>query len=275
MSGPAIVESATAHDTTSGSVIDPVRSPAIEPITAETPRPVERAVMLQSWNDITWLHWPYDPEVVQAALPDGLRLDTHDGRAWVGLVPFAMTRLRPPGLPPVPWLTTFPEINVRTYVVAPDGRRAVWFWSLDAPRGPAIAVARTLFGLPYYWAAARIEREGDRVRYVSDRRRPHERASTDIDVQVGEAVAADEVTELEHFLTARFGLVTVRRGRHLFGPVDHPRWPLRRAELIGLDDELVVAAGLPRPVGPPLVHHASSVPVRIGGLERLTGEGGQ
>ena len=93
--------------------------------------------------------------------------------------------------------------------------------------------------------------------------------------QVGEPVAPAEVTDLEHFLTARFGLITVRRGRHLHGPVDHPRWPLRRAELVGLDDDLVVAAVLPRPVGPPLVHHASSVPVRIGRLEPLTDVGGR
>ena len=95
----------------------------VEPIVPAPPRPVSRPVMLQRWNDITWLHWPYRPEVVQAALPPGVRLDTFDGQAWVGLVPFAMTRLRPPGLPPVPWVTTFPEINVRTYVVTPDGRR--------------------------------------------------------------------------------------------------------------------------------------------------------
>jgi uncharacterized protein YqjF (DUF2071 family) len=244
-----------------------------EPITHGPTRRVERAVMLQHWNDITWLHWSYDPDVVQAALPSGIRLDTHDDRAWVGLVPFRMTRLRLPGLPPVPWLTTFSEINVRTYVVAPDGRRAVWFFSLDAPRAPAIALARTAFSLPYCWAGARIERAGDRVTYRSHRRWPRPAASTFVDIEAGESVSADHVTELEHFLTARFGLLTHRQGRTAHGPVDHPAWPLRRATLIDLDDQLVVAAGLPEPSGPPLVHFADGVPVRVGRPEPLHPEG--
>jgi uncharacterized protein YqjF (DUF2071 family) len=248
--------------------------PAAEAITEETPRPVGRAVMLQEWNAITWLHWAYRPETVQALLPDALRVDTVDGRAWVGLVPFRMTRLRPPFLPPVPWVTTFPEINVRTYVVGPDGRRAVWFWSLDAPRAPAIAFARLAFGLPYCWAGARIDQAPDRVRYRSRRRWPDRRASTDIDIAVGPPVPAPDITELEHFLTARFGLFTVSRGRLRHGPVEHPAWPLRRAEVRRLDDSLVTAAGLPPPTGAPLVHHAAGVPVRIGPLEGIEPEPG-
>ncbi|MEL7206645.1 MAG: DUF2071 domain-containing protein, partial [Actinomycetota bacterium] len=173
-------------------------------IDAITPSPtasVRRPVMLQDWNDITWLHWAYDPAVVQENLPPGLRVDTFDGRAWVGLVPFRMTRLRPPHLPPVPWLTTFPEINVRTYVLAPDGRRCVWFWSLDAPRAPAIAVARTAFGLPYCWARASIDVVGDRVTYRSMRRWPRPASSTRVEVDVGDPIAPSDVTDLEHFLT--------------------------------------------------------------------------
>lgn len=238
-----------------------------EPVTAASPRPVRRPIMLQAWNDITWLHWAHDPEQVQALLPPQVRVDTHAGQAWVGLVPFRMTRLRPPGLPAVPWLTTFAEVNVRTYVLAPDGRRAVWFWSLDAPRAPAIAVARLAFGLPYCWADATVDRHGDRLHYRVDRRRPHAPATTRITVEAAEPVPAAATTELEHFLTARFGLLTLRRSRLLHGPVDHPPWPLRRGRLLDLDDGLVAAAGLPTPVDPPLVHVADGVPVRVGRLQ--------
>ena len=237
-----------------------------EPVTAASPRPVRHPVMVQHWNDITWLHWPQDPDRVQALLPPEVRVDTFAGQAWVGLVPFRMTRLRPPGLPAVPWLTTFPEINVRTYVVAPDGRRAVWFWSLDAPRAPAIAVARLAFGLPYFWADAAVERHGDRLDYRAARRRPHAPAATRIAVTAGEPVTAEATTDLEHFLTARFGLLTVRRGRLFYGAVDHPPWPLRRGRLLDLEDGLVAAAGLPAPVDEPLVHVADGVPVRVGRL---------
>ncbi len=242
---------------------------ASEPITRSPLRPVERAVMLQHWNDITWLHWAYPPTVVQSLLPASLRVDTFGGAAWVGLVPFRMTRLRPPFLPPVPWMTTFPEINVRTYVIAPDGRRAVWFWSLDASRGLAVATARLAFGLPYYWAGSGIERSGDQIHYWSRRRWPHGPASTSITVEAGEPLERAEVTDLEHFLTARFGLVTQRRRGLYHGAVEHPPWPLRRGRLLSLEDDLLVASGLPAPAGDPLVHHADGVPVRIGRLEPI------
>lgn len=105
-------------------VASPTTGPP-EPITPTSVLPVRRARLLQHWNDITWLHWAHDPDRVQALLPPQVRVDTFAGQAWVGLVPFRMTRLRPPRLPAVPWLTTFAEVNVRTYVLTPDGRRAV------------------------------------------------------------------------------------------------------------------------------------------------------
>ncbi len=90
--------------------------------------------MVQGWHDLASLHWPYDPGLVQRLLPAGLRVDTLGGAAWVGLIPFHMRRIRVPRLPPLGRWSTFPEINVRTYVVDPAGRRAVWFCSLDGPQ---------------------------------------------------------------------------------------------------------------------------------------------
>lgn len=228
--------------------------------------------MLQRWDTLTYVHWPVDPDEVAALLPDGLTVDTFDGAAWVGLVPFEMQRIRLPRLPAVPWVGTFPETNVRTYVVLPDGRRAVWFSTLDVPRSPAVAVARAAFGLPYRWAAASVERDGDLWRYRSRRRWPHDRAALRLDVRIGDAVPPAEVTPLEHFLTARWGLATHHLGRLWHGPVDHGRWPLHRAELVELHDELVAAAGIrldPSAGHSPLVHATPGVEVRVGWLERV------
>ncbi len=144
-----------------------------EAITSFCGRPVERPVMLQGWHDLTSLHWPYDPDVVQRLLPSGLRVDTCDGSAWVGLIPFQMRRIRVPGLPPLGSWSTFPETNIRSYVVDEDGRRAVWFHSLDVSRLAPAVVARVTYGLPYCWASMSITHPGPRiVEYSSERRWP-------------------------------------------------------------------------------------------------------
>ena len=109
--------------------------------TIEAPEPIERPVMLQRWDDLTFLHWPYAPETVAQLLPPGLQVDTIDGAAWVGVVPFRLT-IRAPGMPAVPWAGRFAEVNVRTYVRGPDGRRGIWFLSLDAARLGGVLLAR-------------------------------------------------------------------------------------------------------------------------------------
>lgn len=225
--------------------------------------------MLQRWDSLTYVHWPVDPDQIARLIPDELTVDTFDGAAWVGLVPFEMQRIRLPRTPALPWVGTFPEINVRTYVVLPDGRRAVWFFTLDAPRSPAVAVARAAFGLPYRWASASVERTGDVWRYRSRRRPPHDRAAMRLAVRVGDAIATDHISPLEHFLTARWGLATRHLGRLWHGPVDHGPWPLCRAMIVELDDELVAAAGIHVDPGvrhAPLVHATPGVEVRIGWL---------
>ena len=117
---------------------------------------IGRAVMLQTWETLAFLHWDYDPGDVQRLLPAGLDVDTADGRAWVGLIPFRLT-IRAPGLPPVPWVSRFSEINVRTYVRGPDGRAGIFFFSLEASRLGAVVAARWWYQLPYMWAAMRID----------------------------------------------------------------------------------------------------------------------
>lgn len=127
--------------------------------------------MRQRWSDLFFLHWRVDPSVVAARIPTGLHVDTHDGDAWIGIVPFRMERVRPRGLPAAPWISSFLELNVRTYVFDGEGTPGVWFWSLDCSRLPAVAFARTVFHLPYHWARMRQRRAPDgSVRYSCRRR---------------------------------------------------------------------------------------------------------
>jgi uncharacterized protein len=229
------------------------------------PVAVRRAVMIQRWDQLTFVHWSYPAETVQALLPEGLEVESFDGRAWIGLVPFVM-EVRLARGPALPWLSRFCETNVRTYVKAPDGTVGVWFLSLDAARLPAVIVARTTYHLPYFWSSMRVEREGDVMAYRSRRWWPGPRgASSDTVVRIGERLAADELDQRDHYLTARWRLYSHRRRAGLRSALAyHQPWPLHRAELLRCDDELVRAAGLPDPVGPPLVHWSPGVEVRIG-----------
>jgi hypothetical protein len=248
-----------------------------EDVTPSRVRLVPRPVMLQGWNDLASIHWRYEPDVVQALLPEGFRVDTFDGSAWVGVLPFHMRRVRLPGLPAFGPLSTFPETNVRTYLIDPAGRRAVWFCSLDITRLITALVARVSYRLPYCWAKMSIDRSGgadvapgDTVSYTSRRRWPTgDHATTDVAVQVGDPIAPADVTDLEHFLSARWALGTTFGKRLMWADVDHPPWPLHRAELLRCDESLVTAAGLPAPTGDPYVLWSPGVDVRIARPRRV------
>ncbi|GAA2750224.1 DUF2071 domain-containing protein [Kitasatospora cinereorecta] len=233
------------------------------PVSPDGPSDLGRTLLTQSWLDLTFLHWAVDPAAVAPLLPAGTAPDTVDGLTYVGLVAFRMHRIGWLGLPGLPYLGTFPEINVRLYSVDREGRRAVVFRSLEASRLAAVAVARLGFGLPYMWARMAIRRDGDTVAYDSRRRLPGPRgARCRLAVRVGAAIA--QPTDLEHFLTARWALHHTAFGRLHHLPNTHPRWPLHRAELLDLDQELLRAAGLPGIEGPPMsVLFSPGVPVRF------------
>jgi uncharacterized protein YqjF (DUF2071 family) len=225
--------------------------------------------MLHEWSTMTFLHWPYRPSVVQRLLPRGLEVESVGGQAWVGLLPFQMRGVRIPGVPAAPWLSHFPETNVRTYVRGPDGQSAIWFFSLEAARLPAVLAARVSYWLRYFWADMSVDRDGQRVRYESRRRWPGPSgAACRAVVEVGGPFGADELGELDHFLTARYVLYTVIAGRLVYAHAEHPPWLLTRARVVDLEESLVQAAGLPAPQGQPLVHHSPGVPVRIGAWRR-------
>src|SRR6266545_2456497 len=185
--------------------------------------PVPRPVMLQHWRRLTFLHWRYPPAAVQAVLPADLEVETFDGSAWVGLVPFLMDGVRPPGMPPAPWASRFPETNVRTYARGPDGRGAIWFLSLDASRLGAVLAARAGYALPYFWSRMSVEARADRLAYRGRRRWPGPAgAGCDADVELGAPFQPAELGPLDHFLTARYRLWTVARGRLAAAAAEHP-----------------------------------------------------
>lgn len=209
----------------------------VEPVTPTTPRPVRRAVLAQWWREVAIVHWAVDPEAARRLLPARVRLDLFDGTAYVGLVAFRMERTRVLGSPPLPYLGTFPETNVRLYSIDEAGRRGVVFLSMDASRLAPVALGRAALGLPYRWSRMRIEHVGDRIAYACrpGRTGPESRLA----LAVGEPI--ERPSPLERFLTARWAMHN--RGRHL--PNEHPPWPLHRARLLTCRDRLVAAAGLP------------------------------
>ena len=236
----------------------------VEDVTVRTARPVRRPLLVQRWADLTFLHWPFDPALVAPLLPAGTEPDVLDGVTYVGLIAFRMEDcgfLRGPG---VPYLGTFCETNVRLYSVDENGHRAVVFLSLDAERLLPVLFARASLRLPYMWSKMRLTRRANVLTYTSHRRWPGPPgAASSLKVQIGDLIP--EPTPLEHFLTARWGLHTTAWGRTVHLPNDHPQWPLHRAELLSLDDDLIPATGLPRPAGPPVsVLHSPGVPVTFG-----------
>lgn len=220
--------------------------------------------MLQGWHDLASIHWRYDPAVVQALLPDGFTVDTVDGSAWVGLIPFWMDRIRVPHTPALGPLSSFPETNVRTYIRDSQGRAAVWFCSLDITRLLPALVARVSYRLPYCWAKMSIDRDGDVITFSSDRRWPRRSAVSVVSVRIGDAIPAADVDPLQVFLTARWALGTRFGKRLMWADVEHEPWPIHHAELLSIDETMLTAAGLPRPTSDPVVLWSPGVDVRIG-----------
>lgn len=235
-------------------------------------RPEGRPVMYQSWRQLLFLHWALPPEVMAPLLPPGLTLDTFEGRAWVGLVPFTMKGVRPRGLPAVSFLSDFHETNVRTYVHFQGQKPGVWFFSLEAANAVAVRLARTWFKLPYHYAGMELTREGPegQVAYHSTRRWPPPVPATcRVRCTPRGSAAASTPGTLQHFLVERYFLYS-RAGDALYrGQVHHAPYPVRGADVEDLDESLLLAAGIPRPSEAPLAHFSEGVDVDVFGLERV------
>jgi uncharacterized protein YqjF (DUF2071 family) len=231
------------------------------------PFTVDRPVMRQRWERLTFLHWSFDPADVQRLLPAGLTAETFDGAAWVGLVPFYMHVATASGRQ-APWVSRFCETNVRTYVRDRAGRPGIWFFSLDAARLGAVAVARSTYRLPYFWSDMRLEQRGPEIAYGCRRRWPGPGADSRVRVRIGELIRPAQVSDRDHFLTARWILFSVSGARQRLARACHSPWPLHQAQARLADDGLITAAGLPAPRGEPLVLYSPGVDVRIGRPEK-------
>jgi uncharacterized protein YqjF (DUF2071 family) len=236
------------------------------------PLPTEPWVMAQVWHDLLFAHWPIPAAEMAALLPPGLTLDTWEGEAWVGVVPFRMSGVRPRLLPAVPGLSAFPELNVRTYVRVGD-KPGVWFFSLDAANPIAVAVARALFHLPYFRAEMGCEAEGEAIRYAS--KRTHSGAPpAELRGSYGPIgpVYTSAPGTLEAWLTERYCLYSVNgQGRIYRGEIHHAAWPLQKAEATFERNRVAQAAGIALPETPPLLHFARRLDVLAWAIQAVEG----
>ena len=219
-------------------------------------------VLAMRWYDLAFMHWPVPSAQLRPLIPPGLAIDTCEGTAWIGVVPFRMTGVHPRFLPSLPWLSAFPELNVRTYVSA-QGKPGVWFFSLDAANPIAVRAARWLFALPYFDAQMAIEPEHDGYRYRSQRthRGAYPAAFAGWYRPTG-PVSHAPPGALAHWLTERYCLYTAdRNGRVWRGDIHHERWPLQPAEADTAVNTMLAPLGLTVPDTAPLLHFAARVDV--------------
>jgi len=245
------------------------RTPGLADRLAVRQRPESPVIGRQRWSDLLFAHWTADANLVQATLPPGLFVDTFEGRAYLGIVPFFMERVRPAWLPPVPWLSWFQELNVRTYVHDAQGRPGVWFYSLDCNQPVAVTLARNLFHLPYHHARMSAQRDLHPIRMASRRKRGQD-ATSHFAWTPGPVTWTAAPGSLDFFLIERYLLFTVdRTGRLLSGHVHHPAYQINQPVVTELSVEPARLAGFRLAGEPVSVLGVDAVDVSIYGLQPL------
>ncbi len=244
-------------------------------------------IMTQQWIDLLFAHWPIDAAEMAKLIPRQLTLDLYDGQAWVGLVPFRMANVRPRFCPAVPWLSAFPEFNVRTYVRANDShdpavsKPGVYFFSLDAGNPLAVTMARQWFKLPYFRAKMGLTYSGHEnqpnqtqystVHYHTERTHSGATHATFAGSYgpTGDVYTAQPET-LDKWLTERYSLYTVDPGGRVYrGEIHHKPWPLQPAHAEIDVNTMAKASGISLPDTPPLLHFAQHLDVVVWPLERV------
>jgi uncharacterized protein YqjF (DUF2071 family) len=221
------------------------------------PLPERSWTMAQTWTDLLFAHWAVAPESLRRVLPQQLPLDTFDGQAWIGVTPFGVRNLRLRPAPPVPCLSAFPEINVRTYVTV-GGKPGIYFFSLDAGSSLAVTAARRAYRLPYFRAQMSIVRDEDHIHFMSRRTGQDAPARAEFRGRyrpVGDTFIPPSGS-LDHWLTERYCLYTFdERRRILRADIHHPPWPLQRADA-DIDVNTMTTEIAMDLRGEPLLHYA-------------------
>jgi len=224
-------------------------------------------MMAMRWHDLLFSHWPVDVALLRPLIPSELQIDTYDGQAWIGVVPFHMTGVRPRFVPALPGLSTFAEINVRTYVTA-ENKPGVWFFSLDATSRVAVRGARWSYNLPYFFARMELHASSSGIGYASSRRggAAHFSATYGPTGDVYRSVPGS----IDYWLTERYCLYTVdTQGRIYRGDIHHLPWPLQPAFANIESNTMTAPLGIALPSTTPLLHFARRVDAIAWRPERL------
>jgi uncharacterized protein len=220
--------------------------------------------MEQTWNDLLFAHWPVLPETLRPLVPSVLPLDSFGGQCWAAVTPFHMSGVRARWMPPLPGLSAFPELNVRTYVIY-GGKPGVYFFSLDAGSRVAAWVARMTYHLPYFHGRMSVAEDDGWIRYHSVR---NSGAELDGRYRPTGPIQLRERGTLEHWLTERYCLYTIVRNSVYRSEIHHEPWPLQDARGEFSVNTMAAAAGIDLPKIQPLLHFAKRLEVLIWPLKK-------
>lgn len=231
-------------------------------------RPSGFPLMRQNWGKLLFMHWPIDAELLRPLIPSQLSIDTFDGTAWIGIVPFTMWGIRASFLPAIPGTSSFHELNVRTYVHI-NGVPGVWFFSLDAAHSLAVWGARTFYHLPYFNAEMSLDQEGKTINYAS-KRIDQRGAPAEFQARwnVGELLPQSTSESLAFFLTERYCLYSFHRDRLYRSRIFHQPWPLQNATVGVYQSTMIKSLRIPEPQAEPILHYAESIAVDIWPLRK-------
>lgn len=223
--------------------------------------------MVQQWHDLLFAHWPLSPVQLRRVVPNELELDLFDGKAYAAVAPFHMSGVRNRGMPAIPGLSRFPELNVRTYVRY-QGIPGVYFFSLDAGSLPAVWGARAAYGLPYFHARMSVQTTGSKIEYSSSRLQDPRPAEFCGRYWPTSEPRLREKGSLEHFLTERYCLYVFRSGKIFRAVIHHLPWPLQNADAEIDVNSMTLPAGIELPQARPLLHFSRFLKVLIWWPER-------
>ena len=232
-------------------------------------RPGNQPLMHQTWGKLLFMHWRIGENDLRPLIPRQLEIDTFDGTAWIGIIPFTMWNIRafPPFVPPVPGFSSAHELNVRTYVHY-NRVPGVWFFSLDCNSRAAVLAARALYHLPYFNAQIDLEQHSRTLDYAL-RRTDDPAAYFEGSCTIGETIPFSHPGSLEFFLTERYCLYSEDDGQLYRARIHHPPWPLQKAAINSYSSTMIEALGLASPAGKPVLNYAEEIEVEIWGIKRV------